>query len=219
MDLDMLYYMFDVKKEDNVVKKFFQILWLMLVGPEGGFTGEGNEQWYYSVSLAINLMLVWWLAPEVALAFTFLSIIHYVSIFVYGYNLIDIDFNDNREPAWFLAIIHIGIFLFALKTSVKWTLITGAITMCAFFIAPDCVACNIFTKNCREEGRVWLARMLNTAVFIAFVVVDILLPTKLWIKIAIIVVAIILHPIIDFFEGECVIISDVVRSMWEGIKG
>ena len=46
-----------------------------IVGPEYGFTGEGSEQWYYTVAIAVNLMLTWWLRPDIALIFTILPII------------------------------------------------------------------------------------------------------------------------------------------------
>ena len=33
------------------MKKFFLNIYRCIVGPESGFTGEGNEQWYYFLSL------------------------------------------------------------------------------------------------------------------------------------------------------------------------
>lgn len=58
------------------MKKLLFIIIRSIVGSESGFTGEGNEQWYYSLSLAINLMLIWWLKPEIGLLFTILAVIH-----------------------------------------------------------------------------------------------------------------------------------------------
>lgn len=54
--------------------------------------------------------------------------------------------------------------------------------------------------------------------FVVFVWLDFLLPINLGIKLLIILGAIIVHPIIDIMEGECIIISDVTSDALENIK-
>ena len=71
------------------MKNLLVNIYRCIVGGEVGFIGEGNEQWYYFLSLVMNLMLLWWLKPEIALMFTVLSVIHYVTVFVYGYFMLD----------------------------------------------------------------------------------------------------------------------------------
>jgi len=200
------------------MKKFLRSFWAAIVGGPYGFTGEGNEQWYYFLSLAINLMLVWWLAPEVVLIFTIASIIHYATIFVYGY--FDFECSDNKKFAWVWGAIHLAIFLIALYVSVKWTLITSAITICAYLIAPDCTGNNIFIKDFNSaSANEYILLIFNTIIFSIFVCIAWILPINLWCKLAIIVAAMVIHPVIDLYAGECVIISDVVSSIWSDIKG
>lgn len=188
-------------------------IYRFIVGSEYGFTGEGNEQWFYTLSLAINLMLVWWLKPEIALLFSVLAAIHYVTVFVYGY--FDLTEKGKDYAATYFGI-HVILAIIAIVADYKWAIITAIITVVAYFIAPDCTGNNIFLRgNGLERG---FPLIFNTIIFAAFIIIDLLLPIKLWVKILIIVMALIIHPIIDYFEGECVIISDVTCEVWENIK-
>ena len=89
-------------------------IYRFIVGGESGYIGEGNEQWYYTVSLAINLMLLWWLKPEIALTFTILPAIHIVTMFLYEF----FEFCEKRA-FWSYAYfgIHLILFAIALFTS------------------------------------------------------------------------------------------------------
>ena len=78
-------------------------------------------------------------------------------------------------------------------------------------LAPDCTGNNIFLEKPNVDNRLLL--LCNTIIFAVFVVVDLLLPISGWIKIIIISVAIIAHPIIDWLEGECIIISDITYDV------
>lgn len=188
-------------------------IYRFIVGPEYGFTGEGNEQWFYTLSLAINLMLVWWLKPEIALLFSVLSAIHYVTVFVYGY--FDLTEKGKDYAATYFGI-HAILAIIAIVADYKWAIITAIITVVAYFIAPDCTGNNIFLRgNGLERG---FPLIFNTIIMAAFIIIDLLLPIKLWVKILIIAMTLIIHPIIDYFEGECVIISDVTYEVWENIK-
>lgn len=90
-----------------------------------------------------------------------------------------------------------------------------AITIVALLFAPDCAGDNIFL---RKPSYNKLPLLFNTMIFIAFIVIDFLLPISLWIKFAILAVALIIHPVIDFLEGEGIIISDVTSGAIIRIK-
>ena len=55
-------------------------------------------------------------------------------------------------------------------------------------------------------------------IFAAFVIIVFLLPIKLWTKLLMIIGALVIHPVIDYLEGECIIISDVTYGIFEIIK-
>lgn len=195
------------------MKKLFLNIYRCIVGTECGFTGEGNEQWYYFLSLVINLMLIWWLKPEIALLFTILAVIHFVTVFIYGYFDLSVDGSTSLAYAYFG--IHLVLLAIAIFTSLKWAIITIAITTIAFFLAPDCTGNNIFLRK-RSYSK--LSLLFNTIIFAAFVIIVVLLPISFWIKLLLIIGALVIHPIIDYFEGECVIISDVTYEVFEKVK-
>lgn len=198
------------------MKKLLNV-YRLLVGSEYGFTGEGNSQWYYTLALAINLMLVWWLCPEVGIVFTVLPVVHYIMVVYYGTE-------DLAQDSLLHSCIYFGVhaimFIIATVVNIKWTIITSVITAVAVVIAPDDSGYNIFYRKSNEDSHIGL--LFNTIIFAAFVVVDFLLPIQLWIKIVILVSAMILHPFIDLIEGECIIITDVtddaLASIWWAIR-
>ena len=195
------------------MKNVFLNIYRCIVGTEYGFTGEGNEQWYYFLSLVINLMLVWWLKPEVALLFTILAVIHYLTVFVYGY----FDLSDDSVIfAYAYFGIHAVLLILGIFASFKWTIITTVITTILFFSAPDCTGNNIFLRKPNVDNQ--LPLLFNTIIFATFVIIVFLLPIKLWIKLAIIASVMVIHPVIDLFEGDCVIISDVTYYAIRNIK-
>ena len=82
---------------------------------------------------------------------------------------------------------------------------------------------NVFMRPPKEYiiyfGNENIASILvfHTILFVAFVVIALSLPISLWVRIIIIVICMILHPIIDFLECECIIISDVTNESFEKI--
>lgn len=199
------------------MKKFFLNIYRCIVGPESGFTGEGNEQWYYFLSLVINLTLIWWQKPEIGLVFTILAVIHYVTVAYYGISgLYDVyDDGCTTKQAYVYLGIHLLLLVIAMITSFKWAIITTIITIIAFFLAPDCTGNNIFL---RKKSYSILTLLFNTMIFAAFVIIVFLLPIKLWTKLLMIIGALVIHPVIDYLEGECIIISDVTYGIFEIIK-
>ena len=190
---------------EYLLSKFFRCI----VGPEYGFSGEGNEQWFYSVALAIDIMLAWILSPDVALSFTIIAAFHYFTVFVYGY--FDLDFGEIGFAIAYL-LSHVVLLVIAFIINCRLALITTIIPIVFFLICPDCVGDSIITSRLKIAKRFPL--LLNTIVLAAFIVVDFFLPIKLWYKIMIIVIALLVHPVIDYLEGDCVIISDVTYDTY-----
>ena len=108
------------------------------------------------------------------------------------------------------------MFVIAAIVNIKWAIITSVITTVAVLIAPDCTGNNIFLRKPNVRNN--LPLLFNTIMFVAFVVVDFLLPIKLWIKFVLLVTFMVLHPFIDFMEGEGIIISDVTCNAWGYIR-
>ena len=191
-----------------------------IVGGKYGFTGEGNEQWYYTLAYAINIMLVWWLCPEIGTIFSILGTIHYLTVVYQGACCIDDIAYNNPTEAYIRACLYFGghvvMFIIAAIVNIKWAIITSAITTVAVLIAPDCTGNNIFLRKPNVRNNMPL--LFNTIMFAAFVVIDFLLPIKLWIKFVILVTFMVLHPFIDFIEGEGIIISDVTYVAWRYIR-
>lgn len=194
------------------MKNALGTIYRCIVGPEFGFTGEGSEQWYYSLAIVMNLMLVWWLKPEIALIFTILAAIHYLTVVVYGF--FDLEF-ASVNFAYAYAGINIALLLFAIVMNFSWAVITAGITVVALVLAPDCTGNNIFLRKLNDHSK--LPLLFNTIIFGVFVGIDFLLPINVWIKLGIIGGALIIHPIIDWLEGEGIIISDVTRDVIEEI--
>lgn len=185
-------------------KKVRIALWF-IVGPEYGFFGEGSQQWYYTLAIAINLMLVWWIKPEIALIFTILPIIHFVTVFVFGYNDLLLDFKNLSKT---LSIIYIGIHLLLLITAiivdVVWAILTSAIMVGSILLAPDCVGDNMLVSNAKH-----LQLLFNTIILAVFIIIDFMLPINLWIKFVIVLLALVIHPVVDWLQGECVAVNEV----------
>ena len=113
--------------------------------------------------------------------------------------------------------IHTVIFIVCFFFNWKWTLLTSLIVIVAYFIAPDCTGDNIFTSVFYGNRKTAAILVFHTIIFAAFVVIALSLPISLWMRILIIVICMILHPIIDFLEGECMIISDATTESLEKI--
>lgn len=185
-----------------------------IVGAECGFSGEGNEQWYYFLALVMNLMLIWWKKPEIAVVFTVLAAIHYATICIYGF--LEVFEEESVIFSYSYLGIHAILAIVAICTDFKWAFITALIVITAFLFAPDCTGNNIVLRA--ECVRWWHPLIFNTIIFAVFVWLDFLLPINLGVKLLIIVGAVIVHPIIDRMEEECIIISDVTFDALDNIR-
>lgn len=185
-----------------------------IVGDEYGFCGEGNEQWYYTVSLAINLMLMWWLKPEIALTFTILAVVHYATVAIWGY--FEFDMDGRTTLSWVYGIINLAVMLVAGFTNIKWALITAGITLVSLAMAPDCVGENVFVHNVKEKYHIQL--LFHTIIFAALVTVTFMLPIETMWKLIIISAMMVLHPICDWIEGECIVVTEVTYDNFVKVK-
>lgn len=187
--------------------KILSHIFRLIVGYEEGINGEGLDQWYYTVGLAISCMLTWTYLPDVALIFTILSAIHLISVHVFGF----MDLYDSKRYASYIYLaIHAVLFVIGLITCWYWTLITSIITIVLTLIGG---APNIFCFEWNE-----FAIILNTILFVILVFVINLLPIIWWGKLIIVIVAIVLHPIIDLFEGECIVITEITLDAFHKIR-
>ena len=194
------------------MKNHFLNICRCIVGPEYGFTGEGNEQWYYTLAIIINLMLVWSLKTDIALIFTILAIIHYLTVCIYGY--FDLCFSDVKYSVAYF-VIHIILFIIAIFINFEWAIKTAILPIIAFLIAPDCTGDIIILGGGFGDNYSLLS---NITVFVAFIFIDLLLPMNWLIQIAIIIGAIIIHPLIDYLQGLCITISDCTIDAYSNIK-
>lgn len=192
--------------------KYSNVAFRCFVGFEDGFTGEGNEQWFYFLSLVINSMLVWWLAPEIAIFFIVFSAIHLFTVATYGFFKLE----DKLAFAYIYVFIHCCLFLFAILLSFKWTAITTTITVVSLLFAPNYKGNIIISHTCNVPSG--LPLFFNTLIFTIFVIVTILLPIYFWIKLVIILVALTLHPFIDYLEEKGIMISRVTLKVFCTIK-
>ena len=205
------------------MKKTLLYIYRGIVGNETGWAAEGNGQWYYSLALVIDGMLTWWLKPELGVIFTVAAVIHYITICIYGIYGCTMLFDPKAR--WFSIAyfaIHAIIFIVCTFVNWKWTLLTSLIVIIAYCLAPDCMGENRFIRkyvdtSVRSIATVFIF-VFHTILFVTFVVIALSLPISLWTRITIIVICMILHPIIDILEGECISIEDATNDSLQTIK-
>ena len=207
------------------MKEKLMLCYKNIVGQPYGFSGEGNELWYYFIALVINCMLTWWVKPESGIVFTIATVLHCVMICVYG----AIDFYDCSiwcsVGYW---IIHIAIFVVCMVFNWKWTLLTSVVVVLLYFLAPDETGNNIFMRPPKVSSvrttiiylgnkNTKLILLFHTIVFIIFVVIALNLPISFWLRIGIVLVCMLLHPIIDIIQGEGICVSDVTMATFSRV--
>ena len=213
------------KKTNQGIKNICLNLYSYIVGAPYGWGGEGNEQWYYFLALVMNCMLTWWLKPELGILITICSAVHFGMTIIYGLeDLVDPLGNDG---CFIFSVLYFAIHLIMFITCICfnwwWALLTSAIVVVAYLIAPDCSGF-CFLRNLIDNNGDYLNNdnivgimISHTIWFACFVTITLLLPISIWIRIAIIAVCMILHPFIDLYEGDCVIISDLTDDAFNNI--
>lgn len=191
--------------------RFLGSVWRFIVGQEHGFGDEGIDQWYYTVAISISLMLTWWLKPEIALVFTILSVIHYLTVVLFG----AFDLIENKVSYSYIYFgVHLVLLLVALFTNYMWALITMGIAVISYLLSIIDEYLSAWTRKIQSKQSL----LINTFVLIAFVIVDFLLPIKLWIRFAILASALVLHPLIDYTESFDIGILDTTADICDKIK-
>mgnify|MGYP003288584595 CR=1 FL=1 len=187
----------------NIPKK----IWSAIVGGSYGYAEEGSEQWYYTAALAMCCMLAWSFLPEIAMAFTILSVIHLGMVFMYGIN--DLLVMSTRQYAFEYLAVSFALFCLALLLNWWWALITAVFVTIVMAFAPDCTSESFFTTrvlkfdcNKQREGCEKTSLICNTFFFALFVIVTCLLPTAWWVKLLVVVVSMGLHVLLDYFEAD-----------------
>ncbi len=205
-----------------------------IVGGSNGMFGEGSVQWYYISSLVINLMLTWWLVPQLGIVFTIMMVLH--CTMMYLYELLSI---SEQKPLYSVLYFasHLLMFLICWGVNVWWTLLTTLIVVIALTIAPDCGGYNILLNACngRNSKKNYLitlpqlilpkkvvdffrednpkrALFFHTIWFCTFVIIALCLPISIWLRLGIIVICMALHPLIDFKEGDCYDILNITND-------
>lgn len=202
------------------MKKILLNIYRGFVGSEYGWSGGGNAQWYYFLALVINCMITWQFKPEFWVAFIVFAIIHFITVCAYGYAMLS--YTSLWDSLAYYAI-HAIILIVCILMNFSWTIFTALMVICAFMIAPDNE--NIFfTKMLKEFFPVTNTTILilHTLLYTYFAAIAFDLSISLWIRIMIIVVCMILHPIIDFFDGKGISICDVtnesLRKIMQAVK-
>jgi hypothetical protein len=189
-----------------------QEVYQFIVGFSNGFDMEGCSQWYYFLSLVMINMLTWWLRPELGLLFSICSGLHFLMVCLYGFLLM-----DERKSSWSLCcfVLNLAMIVVCLYFDWLWTLGMSAIVVAGFILAPDENGCNVFTRDYNDLNKIRIGSALffHTLWFAAFVTIVVLLPIATWIKIVGIVAAMILHPLLDYMEGECMSIEGYVYGV------
>lgn len=203
------------------MKKILQLI----VGYPTGFEKEGNRQWYYTLALIMNCMLIWWLKPELGVLFTVCAVIHFAMTVIYGLNDL-VDFSANKRCLMYSIlyfVIHLILFIVCMIFSWQWALITSAVVVVACLIAPDDMGYNIFMRapkgydlDCGNNNVAGIL-LCHTVWIVIFAIITLLLPISIWIRIAIIVACMILHPFIDILEGECVDVVEIAYDAFYNI--
>jgi len=186
-----------------------------VVGSEYGWFGECNEQWYYFIALVINIMLTWQFRPDLIAIFVVAAGIHFITVCVYSYGSL---YDSSRFYSVLYYVIHMILYVICFVFDWELTLLTSSIVIIGYFLAPDCIGDSFFMMPIRkyigksESKKAAVILAFHTIMFLTFAVIALNLPISLWTRITIIVTCMILHPIIDYLESECIIISDATNE-------
>lgn len=192
------------------MKKALSKIFRYIVGPEHGFYGEGNSQWYYTLALMISLTLIWWLEPQLTIAFTILAILHYMTIVVYG--VYDFDEADDLYSYSCLGV-NLIILLVAALISLQWTVICAVIAVSTFFLPQE-----PFSNDETSEQQFQKKSLIcNTVLLSIFIILTFLLPIQIGLKFILLTATLLIHPIIDYFAGEGVDVTQIAYRIRDSI--
>ena len=133
----------------------------LILAPFGSDT-TSEIQWFYTLVIAIHCMFAWcFLNSELALTFTILWGLHFVSIYITSYMLNhDMKISDEGHCLRFL-ILNILLFLSGLLTYWWWTLVTVIVSLIVYKIAV------IKDLGVRARKNVSISSILLFAIFLS----------------------------------------------------
>lgn len=189
------------------MKKTLKKALRLIVGSECGMFGEGNLQWYYTLALAISVMLAWKnLTQQEAIVFTAISLVHIALVHVYALCGLE----GSKASSILYVLLNVSVLVIAFFTNWKFSLLSIGIMGVFLLISPDGVGENILLTllmmlmRWRMKKEHSLALLTHTIVFAVFVITVCSLPVIWWVKLLIVGLALALHPLIDYLSGECV---------------
>ena len=185
-------------------------LFRYVVGYEVGFVGEGCYQWYYTLYVAMTIMLAWRNYPSIASSFTIVFVIEYIVVCLYGFFML-VDHGVAFSAIYLLCLATTSIIRFAICWQLE--LISAAIGIIGVLIAPNESGQSFIFHFPEEQMR--RALIPNTMYFALFAYIAIILPVDAVTKIIIIFGAMLLHPLIDLSEGACMSYIDNFMDSFE----
>lgn len=190
----------------------------LIVGSECGMFGEGNLQWYYTLALAISVMLAWKnLTQQEAIVFTAISLVHIALVHIYAL----CGWEDSKGTSILYVLLNVSVLVIAFFTNWKFALLSIGIMGAFLLVSPDGVGESILLTlfliltRLRMKENHSVALLTHTIVFAVFVITVCTLPVIWWVKVLIVCLALVLHPLIDYLSGECV---DVAMIAVESVQ-
>jgi hypothetical protein len=183
----------------------------LIAGPEEGYFGEGNTQWYYIVSLAINLLLSTIFFPQSTFTFFLLSLVHFVMVCIFSYKELLDEGEGTKGYMVFFFIVSAILLIIAFINNWLLAIISAVITSALVLFAPFYAGFWNGKYLHFHPGYAVLVNCMLLAVFMACVW---LAPIAFWVKIVLTVSYFILHPIVDCLEGECISIELILDSIF-----
>jgi hypothetical protein len=182
---------------------FREILQPWIWSPEGAY-GEGNSQWFFTISIAILTTILWSIAPEIALTFTILWAVHLFSIYVFG-NFVE----DSIGASIFLILTNVALIIIGLLNNVTFTLLSMAASAYMYRIGEIISA--------RDNRDYDMTFSLSCLLFVALILVTCGAPFVWWLKLIIILGLAALHPVIDYANMNCLMTGMALYAAGEKI--
>ena len=183
----------------------------LIAGAEEGYFGEGITQWYYIVSLVINLLLSVIFHPESTFTFFLLSLVHLVMVCIFSYKELLDEGEGTKGYMVFFFIVSAILLIIAFINNWLLAIISTVITSFLVLVSPSYAG---FWTRKYLHFHPGYAILANCVLLAAYMVCVWLAPIAFWVKIVLTVSYFILHPIVDCLEGECISIELILDSIF-----
>ncbi len=189
-----------------------------IVGPETGYTGEGNTQWYYIVALAISVMITWMTAPQIAIHYTVIAGLHLFGVVFYAYTITREATLYKTKKTFVTTMVYCALQIVLISVAITLSFWRGIIftilAIILYLIAPDEFGNNIFYREDKDMSNSSIPLVFNCIAFFALIAIIINLPVGIIAKILIIVGFMILHYIVDRLAVEHINIKEVSSDVY-----